>query len=69
VAHEVVKALYDHEVGTANAGLANFETIKKFVILAEEWTIPDGALTPTLKVKRRIIEERHADLIDALYAE
>ncbi len=69
VTHAAVKSLYDSEVAAVNDDLANYETIKKFVVLSEEWTIPDGALTPTLKVKRRIIEERHADLIDALYAE
>ncbi len=67
VANEAIRALIEDAVAAVNQGLARYEAVKKFVILAEEWTIPDGALTPTMKVKRRIIEERHADLIDALY--
>ncbi len=49
--------------------LASFETPKKFALLPEELTEENGFLTPSLKVKRRVVDERFADLIDSLYAE
>jgi long-chain acyl-CoA synthetase len=53
----------------ANAGLAKFELPKKVVLLEREFTIDDGSLTPTLKVKRRVIDQQYRALIDAAYAE
>jgi long-chain acyl-CoA synthetase len=49
-------------------GLARYEMPKKILVIPEELTIESGALTPTLKVKRRFIEERFRDEIEALYA-
>ena len=49
--------------------LARFETPKKVALIASEFTIEDGSLTPTQKVKRRVVEARYADLIEAFYAE
>jgi long-chain acyl-CoA synthetase len=51
-----------------NRELASFETIKDFRLL-EEFTIENGLLTPTMKVKRNVAMERFADVIDAMYAE
>jgi len=48
--------------------LAKFETPKKVVLLENDFTIESGELTPTLKVKRRVVEKRYKDLIDAAYA-
>ena len=50
-------------------GLASFETPKKIALLDEELTIENGFLTPTLKVKRRVVEEELEALIDGLYAD
>jgi len=50
-----------------NATLAPWETIKKFVILDHHLAVEDGQLTPSLKVRRRAVEERYAGLLDALY--
>ena len=47
--------------------LASFERPKKVALLDEELTVENGLMTPTLKVKRRQLEERFADLIDSLY--
>lgn len=55
-------------VEKANAELARYETIKKFTILPNDFTPETGELTPTLKVKRRIVNEKHADEIEAFYA-
>ena len=65
---EVVQ-LYQGIVERVNASLARFETIKKFRLLTQPLTMDAGELTPTLKVKRRQVENRYGRLIDAMYAE
>jgi len=65
---EVVK-LYQGIVDGVNANLARFETIKKFRLLPEPFTMDGGELTPTLKVKRRVIWERYGELVEQMYAE
>jgi long-chain acyl-CoA synthetase len=62
-----VRALFQAAVDTANAPLASFERIKKFALLPTEFTQQTGELTPTLKVRRRVIEERYRAVIDAMY--
>ena len=47
--------------------LAKFETPKKVVLIENDFTIEAGELTPTLKVKRRAVEKRYQDLINAAY--
>jgi long-chain acyl-CoA synthetase len=64
------KAVQRHmeaEVKRELAGLASYETPKRVALLEEEFTIGNGALTPTLKVKRKIIAERFRDVIEELY--
>jgi long-chain acyl-CoA synthetase len=50
-----------------NAELQSYAKIKKFAILPEDFTIDNGFLTPTLKVKRKIITDAHRELLDSLY--
>ena len=69
VAHPRVQALYEEIVREANDGLANFETVKRFRLVADEWSIDSGELTPSMKLKRRVILERYAGLIAELYAD
>jgi long-chain acyl-CoA synthetase len=69
VAHSNVIALYGEIVSQANIGLANFETLKRFRVVADEWTQESGELTPSMKLKRRVITARYAAVIDALYAD
>jgi long-chain acyl-CoA synthetase len=64
----VFKAYVDKQVEAVNASLARYETIKKVALLPGELTVESGELTPTLKLKRRTIAERHRAVIDALYA-
>jgi long-chain acyl-CoA synthetase len=64
-----VIALYAEIVREVNAGLANFETLKRFRVVAEEWTQESGELTPSMKLKRRAITARYAAVIDELYAD
>jgi long-chain acyl-CoA synthetase len=59
--------LYELVIATVNVGLAQFERIKRFALLPREFTIERGELTPTLKVKRRVVEERYREAIENLY--
>jgi long-chain acyl-CoA synthetase len=69
VADSRVVALYGEIVREVNGRLANFETLKRFRVVAEEWSQDSGELTPSMKLKRRVITGRYAELIDALYAD
>ena len=66
-AAEPVIALVQAELDRANANYAQVEQIKRFAILERDLSIEDGELTPTLKVKRAVVNERYATVIDALY--
>ena len=63
-----VKAKVEREVMSSLHDLAKFETPKKVVLLEKDFTIESGELTPTLKVKRRVVEKNYKDQIDAAYA-
>jgi len=63
-----VQAKLEREVMSTLRELAKFETPKKVVLLENDFTIESGELTPTLKVKRRVVEKRYKDVIDAAYA-
>ena len=68
IARPEVKALYQTEVDRLNADLSSFETIKKFALLDRELSAEAGELTPTLKVRRRVVAERFSPLIENLYS-
>ncbi|MFZ1085090.1 MAG: long-chain fatty acid--CoA ligase [Terracidiphilus sp.] len=67
VADNRVLTLYAEIVREVNASLANFESLKRFRIVADEWTLESGELTPSMKLKRRVITQRYAGLIASLY--
>jgi long-chain acyl-CoA synthetase len=69
VTRDDVVALYQEIVDALNRDLSQFERIKRIAILPTEFTIESGELTPTLKVKRKVVEERWRDTIEALYKE
>jgi long-chain acyl-CoA synthetase len=69
VADSRVVALYAGIVREVNGSLANFESLKRFRVVADEWSQETGELTPSMKLKRRVITEQYAALIDALYAD
>ncbi len=69
IADSRVVALYGEIVKEVNSGLANFESLKRFRLVPEEWTQESGELTPSMKLKRRAITARYAAVIDALYAD
>ena len=69
IADPRVAAQYQAIVDTVNESLAHFETIKRFRIVPDEWSLDSGELTPSLKLKRRVIVQKYAPEIDALYAD
>jgi long-chain acyl-CoA synthetase len=64
-----VRALFAQEVDAVNARLASFEKIVAWELLPDEFTLETGELTPTQKVKRRVINQKYGDVIERLYAE
>jgi long-chain acyl-CoA synthetase len=63
----IVHAKIEKEVAGKLQGLAKFETPKKVAVLEHDFSIDRGELTPTLKVKRRVIDKTYRDVIDRLY--
>ena len=66
--HPRIIDLFERQVAGLTSDLAQFEKVKKLGLLEKELTIEGGELTPTLKVKRRVVDEKYRDVIDALYA-
>jgi long-chain acyl-CoA synthetase len=62
-----VQAMMQARVDAVNRDLASFEQVKKFVLLGTDFTQETGELTPTLKVKRKVVIEKYGHLLDALY--
>jgi long-chain acyl-CoA synthetase len=65
---EQVRELVQRELDRANANYAQVEQIKKFIILEHDLSIDGGELTPTLKVKRNVVNERYQDQFEAMYS-
>ena len=64
-----IHAKMEKEVAKQLTGLAHFETPKKVALLEHDFTVERGELTPTLKVKRRVVDTQYKAMIDALYVE
>ena len=69
VANPKVVSLYEGIVEGINQNLARFEKLKRVLLVADEFTADNGALTPTMKLRRRIIEDRYRKQIDDLYTQ
>ena len=67
--HPRIIDLFERQITGLTTDLAQYERVKKVALLENELTIEGGELTPTLKVKRRVIDEKYQKVIDALYAE
>jgi long-chain acyl-CoA synthetase len=63
-----VQAIYQAILDEINVNLAQFEKIKQFALLPTEMTIEGGELTPTMKIRRRVVEQHWAAVIEQLYA-
>jgi long-chain acyl-CoA synthetase len=69
IKHPRIINLFERQVSALTENLAQFEKVKRLALLEQELTIEGGELTPTLKVKRRVVDEKYKDLIDSLYEE
>lgn len=67
LAGESARALFADHIATVNATLSRHEQIRAWELVSEPFTVEDGVLTPTMKVKRRVIHDRYGELIDRMY--
>ena len=65
--HPDVLKRFAKEVNELNKSLGETEKIKKYVLISDEWSIGNGMLTPTLKVKRKVITNKYKDTIDKMF--
>ena len=64
-----MRDLLSREIERLTASLAQYEKPKRFALLEQDFTYANGELTYTMKLKRRVIEERYQDVIERLYAD
>jgi long-chain acyl-CoA synthetase len=69
VMHEPVQKLFEQRLADINSRLAPYETIKKFVLVAHDFSIEGGELTPTLKLRRKVIYEKYKHRIEDMYTD
>jgi long-chain acyl-CoA synthetase len=67
VTNEKVLARYKEEVDKANEHFAKWEKVKQFRLTPDSWTIDGGHLTPTMKLKRKVVKEKYIDLFNDIY--
>jgi len=67
IKNDEVRKLFEAEIAKCNRDLGQVEQIKKFTLLGAEWSQETGELTPTLKIKRKVIDKKYAPLIEAMY--
>ncbi len=69
VADKKVQAEYERIMNGVNKELAPYETMKKVAVVPDEWSVEEGEMTPSMKLKRRIINEKYAEQIKGLFAD
>ncbi|MFZ0631512.1 MAG: long-chain fatty acid--CoA ligase [Acidobacteriaceae bacterium] len=69
VENQQIRAEYQALIDRVNATLANFETIKRFRLVPDEWSLDSGELTPSLKLRRRVVAQKYAREIAEFYAD
>jgi long-chain acyl-CoA synthetase len=69
LAHPALGAELQRSVDAVNAEVSRVEQIKRFAVLAQDWSSDTGELTPTLKVRCTVVLQKYATEVDALYAE
>jgi len=67
VSNREVKALFEAEIRRLNEHFGHYAQVKKFILLTKEWSLAEGELTPTLKLKRRSLLKKYAKEVEALY--
>ena len=68
VTSDACREMVQGYIDELNAGLNRWETIKKFTILEHDLTVEEGELTPSLKLKRKVVAEKYSDLLDSHYS-
>lgn len=69
IAKPEILAIYEKEVKNFSKNMASHEKVRKFKLIASEFTVETGELTPTMKVKRKVIEQKYHTLIDDMYSD
>ena len=67
VRNDKVNGEYRRLIEQVNQGLAHYETMKKITIVPDEWSVDSGELTPSMKMKRRVVEEKYKGVIEGMY--
>ena len=67
--HPRIVDLFERQIAARTQNLAQFEKIKRIALLDQELTVEGGELTPTLKVKRRVVDQKYREVIDRIYSE
>jgi long-chain acyl-CoA synthetase len=67
--HPRIIDLFQRQIDKFTPDLARYEKIKKIALLENEFSIEGGELTPTLKVKRRVVDQKYRDVIEKLYGD
>ncbi len=60
-------AEYQRIVDEVNKGLGHHETLKRMTVVADEWTVEEGEMTPSMKLKRRVVEKKYEKEIGEFY--
>ncbi|PUB26720.1 long-chain acyl-CoA synthetase [Elizabethkingia sp. YR214] len=68
VKNEEINKLYKAKIEEFQTSLASFEKVKKFTLMSAEFEIGSGEITPTLKIKRKVVSEKYKDLIEQMYS-
>ena len=66
-AHELAYDLFDAIVKDTMTNFSRYESVRKFTLIADEWTVDRGELTPKMSIKRKVVVEKHKAEIDAMY--
>jgi long-chain acyl-CoA synthetase len=69
VAHERIRQLFQKEIDQLQKDLPTYERVRRFELLPVQLTVENGEITPTLKVKRNVVEKKFSHLIDKMYRE
>jgi long-chain acyl-CoA synthetase len=64
---EEIYKIIENDIGKIQQDLANYERVRKFVLLDKPLTLEDGEITPTQKIKRKVVEEKYANMIEEMY--
>jgi long-chain acyl-CoA synthetase len=68
VKREEIIRFMEKDIQELQRDLANYERVRKFTLLDKPLTLENGEITPTQKVRRKVVEERYADVIERMYA-